>query len=126
MIRTLGLVVTVVLLGWATPARAQFDFAIDPPGYSPPSGRGGFGYSGFGYGAYGPRGYGYYTGLYLPPTGNGPSGYYSPIFSSAMMGAPRPTPYDPSKGLIRGWFFPDGAGTTNDRVGRRLGIFRRR
>lgn len=78
----------LVALSVAAQARAQFDFALDPYGYSPGARAGGFGYSGFGYSAYGPRGDGYYVGLPDFSTNNGPSGAYSPIFNS-MAAAPR-------------------------------------
>lgn len=74
-------------------ARGQWmDAIIDPAlGRNPTFGPGGFISNGFGYGAYGPRGYGYYTGLYVPPNdlSNGPSPYYSPLYS-AMAAAPSP------------------------------------
>lgn len=77
-----GLVV-LAALAQARSARAQFSFAIDPPGSSPGVRPNGFHYSGFGYTAIGPKGPGYYVGLYTPPyDGGGPSPYYEPIFNS--------------------------------------------
>src|SRR3954454_15638184 len=91
--RILSLLVGACAFGVTATTRGQFsDVVIDPAlGHRPTFGPGGYISNGNSYGAYGPRGYGYYTGLYLPPNdlGNGPSPYYSPIFS-AMVGAPSP------------------------------------
>ncbi len=88
---TCSLAFTALLLGPATTARAQWmDVVIDPAlGPYPTFGPGGFLSNGFGYGAYGPRGWGYYPGLYYPGNdlSNGPSPYYSPLYS-ALAAAP--------------------------------------
>lgn len=96
---------TLLLLGTATTARGQWmDFTLDPAlGRRPTFGLGGFISNGFGYGAYGPRGYGYYTGLYFPPNdlSNGPSPYYSPLYS-ALAAAPSPNaPTGPAGWALR-------------------------
>lgn len=87
----------LMLAATATEARAQFqefvvDQALGPGRYFGPGGMIG---NGFGYRSYGPGGYGgYYTGLYYPgdDSSNGPSPYYSPLYS-AMAAAPRDTSY---------------------------------
>jgi hypothetical protein len=82
------------VVGCASLASAQFnDVVIDPAlGSRPIFGPGGFISNGNGYRAYGPAGFGgYYTGRYYPGNdlGNGPSPYYSPIYS-ALAAAPSP------------------------------------
>lgn len=83
------------LLGPAATSRGQFsEIVIDPAlGSRPTFGPGGYLSSGFGYRGYGPLGQdrGYYPGLYIPPNdlGNGPSPYYSPLYS-ALAAAPGP------------------------------------
>jgi hypothetical protein len=90
-------VVGGTMLFLSTTAKAQFgDVTIDPAlGMRPVFGPGGYIGNGFGYGVPGPNGPGYMPGLYLPPNdlGNGPSPYYSPIFS-AMAAAPNPNAPD--------------------------------
>ena len=79
-------------------ARGQFiEYDIDPAlGSQPTFGPGGYIANGKGYGIVTSRGRGYMPGLYFPgdDTSNGPSSYYSPIWS-AMAAAPRPRPPAP-------------------------------
>lgn len=81
------------VLLFANPAKAQIgDVVIDPRlGSRPVFGPGGYIGNGLGYGVGG----GYLPGLYIPGNdqGNGPSPYYSPIWS-AMAAAPDPNAPD--------------------------------
>jgi hypothetical protein len=91
MRRLLGLTGLIALGVLAAPEGASAQFTIDdfPTSVVPGRSAGTIpGYSGFGYGGYGTKGYGYWTGLALPPWDGGPSGAYSPIFSS-LVAAPQ-------------------------------------
>lgn len=93
MRRVLALSGLIALCGLVAPESASAQFTIDdfPPSVVPGRSQGTIpGWSGFGYGGYGARGYGYWTGLAIPPDdiGHGPSGAYSPIFSS-LIAAPK-------------------------------------
>lgn len=93
MRRVLALSGLVALYGLMVPEPAAAQFTIDdfPPSVVPGRSHGTLpGWSGFGYGGHGAKGQGYWTGLAIPPDdyGHGPSGAYSPIFSS-LIAAPK-------------------------------------
>lgn len=101
MRRLLGLSGLIALCGLAAPEPVTAQFTIDdfPPSVVPGRSQGTIpGWSGHGYGGYGPKGYGYWTGLALPPDdiGHGPSGAFSPIFSSLVA-----TPKDNQRDMKR-------------------------
>lgn len=87
-----GMVAALLVLGVNPPVWAQApngEIQVDPAlGRRPIFGPGGFLSNGNGSTAQGPRGPGYYTGLYQAPNdlSNGPSPYYSPLYTAIEAG----------------------------------------